>query len=93
MGTGRLHLAVLAGLILLSLYPAERCSGAAGVFMEPQLRARAGDSVLLQCLFLDPDSKGGEGTQGLVAGEQGSCGEAVGKPTPLSPGHEERKFP
>ncbi|XP_064587951.1 junctional adhesion molecule-like isoform X2 [Zonotrichia leucophrys gambelii] len=34
------------------------CSGAAGVFTEPQLRARAGDSVLLQCLFLDPDSKG-----------------------------------
>ncbi|XP_066059684.1 junctional adhesion molecule-like isoform X2 [Chamaea fasciata] len=36
----------------------ERCSGAAGVFMQPQLRARAGDSVLLQCLFIDPDSKG-----------------------------------
>ncbi|XP_017593928.1 PREDICTED: junctional adhesion molecule-like isoform X2 [Corvus brachyrhynchos] len=36
----------------------ERCSGAAGVFMEPQLQARAGDSVLLRCLFLDPDSKG-----------------------------------
>ncbi|XP_053853047.1 junctional adhesion molecule-like [Vidua macroura] len=35
-----------------------RCSGAAGVFTEPQLRARAGGSVLLQCLFLDPDSKG-----------------------------------
>ncbi|XP_030918248.1 junctional adhesion molecule-like [Geospiza fortis] len=35
-----------------------RCTGAAQVFMEPQLRARAGDSVLLQCLFLDPDSKG-----------------------------------
>ncbi|XP_038017515.1 junctional adhesion molecule-like isoform X2 [Motacilla alba alba] len=35
-----------------------RCSAAAGVFTEPQLRARAGDSVLLLCLFLDPDSKG-----------------------------------
>lgn len=58
MGTGRLALAVLPGLILLSLSPAERCSGAAGVFMQPQLRARAGDSVLLQCLFIDPDSKG-----------------------------------
>ncbi|XP_014115286.1 PREDICTED: junctional adhesion molecule-like isoform X1 [Pseudopodoces humilis] len=58
MGTGRLHLAVLPGLIVLSLSPAERCSGAAGVFMEPQLRARAGDSVLLPCLFLDPESRG-----------------------------------
>lgn len=58
MGTGRLPLAVLPGLILLSLSPAERCSGAAGVFMQPQLRARAGDSVLLQCLFIDPESKG-----------------------------------
>uniref|UniRef100_A0A8C3X667 Ig-like domain-containing protein n=1 Tax=Cyanoderma ruficeps TaxID=181631 RepID=A0A8C3X667_9PASS len=36
----------------------ERCSGAARVFTRPQLRARAGDSVLLQCLFIDPDSKG-----------------------------------
>ncbi|XP_069732408.1 junctional adhesion molecule-like isoform X2 [Phaenicophaeus curvirostris] len=37
----------------------ERCSGAAGwVFMEPQLRASAGDSVLLPCLFLDPGAKG-----------------------------------
>ncbi|XP_059723209.1 junctional adhesion molecule-like isoform X1 [Haemorhous mexicanus] len=34
------------------------CTGAAEAFTEPQLRARAGDSVLLQCLFLDPDSKG-----------------------------------
>lgn len=59
MGTGRLALAILPGLILLSLSPAERCSWAAGVFMEPQLRARAGDSVLLPCLFLDPDGKGG----------------------------------
>lgn len=59
MGTGRLVLAVLPGLILLSLSPAERCSWAAGVFMEPQLRARAGDSVLLRCLFLDPESRGG----------------------------------
>ncbi|KAK4809559.1 hypothetical protein QYF61_016991 [Mycteria americana] len=59
MGTGRLHLAVLPGLILLSLSLAERCSGSAGwVFMEPQLRASAGDSVLLQCLFLDPVAKG-----------------------------------
>ncbi|XP_049655539.1 junctional adhesion molecule-like isoform X2 [Accipiter gentilis] len=59
MGTGRLHLAVLPGLILLSLSLAEQCSGLAGwVFMEPQLRASAGDSVLLQCLFLDPVAKG-----------------------------------
>ncbi|XP_053942925.1 junctional adhesion molecule-like isoform X2 [Cuculus canorus] len=59
MGTGRLHLAVLPGLILLSLSPAERCSRVAGwVFTEPQLRASAGDSVLLQCLFLDPVAKG-----------------------------------
>ncbi|XP_065711836.1 junctional adhesion molecule-like isoform X2 [Patagioenas fasciata] len=59
MGTDRLHLAVLPGLILLSLSPAERCSGSAGwVFTEPQLRARAGDSVLLQCLFLEPATKG-----------------------------------
>ncbi|XP_039940858.1 junctional adhesion molecule-like [Hirundo rustica] len=36
----------------------ERCSAAAEVFMEPQLRARAGDSVLLRCLFMDPDSRG-----------------------------------
>ncbi|XP_063273960.1 junctional adhesion molecule-like isoform X2 [Prinia subflava] len=36
----------------------ERGSGAAGVFMEPQLRARAGDSVLLRCLFIDPEGKG-----------------------------------
>lgn len=117
MGTGRLHLAVLAGLILLSLYPAERCSGAAGVFMEPQLRARAGDSVLLQCLFLDPDSKGwtlhkvdwlhkaGAGTQvgqdrGGRGGDTGAGGRGArqlwrgcGEAHPLSPGHEERKFP
>lgn len=59
MGTDRLHLAVLPGLILLSLSSAERCSGSAGwVFTEPQLRARAGDSVLLQCLFLEPAAKG-----------------------------------
>lgn len=58
MGTGRLPLAVLPGLILLSLSLAGRCGGAAGVFTEPQVRARAGDSVLLPCLFLDPDSKG-----------------------------------
>lgn len=59
MGTDRLHLAVLPGLILLSLSPAERCSGSAGwVFTEPQLRARAGDSVLLQCLFVEPEAKG-----------------------------------
>lgn len=58
MGTGRLALALLPGLILLSLSPAERCDGAAGVFMEPQLRARAGDSVLLPCLFLDPHGRG-----------------------------------
>lgn len=59
MGTGRLHLAVLPGLILLSLSLAEQCSGLAGwVFTEPQLRASTGDSVLLQCLFLDPVAKG-----------------------------------
>ncbi|XP_058674949.1 junctional adhesion molecule-like [Ammospiza caudacuta] len=58
MGTGRLQLALLPGLMLLSLSPAGQCSGAAGVFTEPQLRARTGDSVLLQCLFLDPDSAG-----------------------------------
>ncbi|KAM6370463.1 junctional adhesion molecule-like isoform 2-T2 [Pluvialis apricaria] len=59
MGTGRLQLAILPGLILLSLSLAERCSGSAGwVFMEPQLRASAGDSVLLPCLFLDPAAKG-----------------------------------
>ncbi|XP_065553108.1 junctional adhesion molecule-like isoform X2 [Lathamus discolor] len=59
MRTGRLHLAVLPGLILLSLSLAERCSGSAGwVLMEPQLRASAGDSVLLQCLFLDPLARG-----------------------------------
>lgn len=54
MGTGGLHLAVLPGLILLSLCLAERCSGSAGwVFTQPQLRAGAGDSVLLQCLLRD----------------------------------------
>jgi len=59
MRTGRLHLAVLPGLILLSLSLAERCDGSAGwVFTESQLRASAGDSVLLQCLFLDPVAKG-----------------------------------
>lgn len=58
MGTGRLQLALLSGLMLLSLSPAGPCTGAAEAFTEPQLRARAGDSVLLQCLFLDPDSKG-----------------------------------
>ncbi|KAM6044902.1 uncharacterized protein LJ206_018754 isoform 2-T2 [Theristicus caerulescens] len=37
----------------------ERCSGSAGwVFMKPQLQASAGDSVLLQCLFLDPVATG-----------------------------------
>ncbi|KFW70979.1 hypothetical protein AS28_06496, partial [Pygoscelis adeliae] len=37
----------------------ERCSGSAGwVFTEPQLQASAGDSVLLQCIFLDPVAKG-----------------------------------
>lgn len=59
MGTGRLLLAVLPGLILLSLSPAERGSGSAGwVFTEPQLRASAGDSVLLQCLFRSPLANG-----------------------------------
>lgn len=60
MGTGRLHLAVLPGLILLSLSLAERHSGSAGwVFTQPQLQASPGDSVLLQCLFIDPVAKGG----------------------------------
>lgn len=89
MGTGRLPLAVLPGLILLSLSPAEWCSGAAGVFMQPQLRARAGDSVLLQCLFIDPDSKGwtlhkvdwlhkaGDGTQVGRDGVAGCMGHVV----------------
>ncbi|KFQ27961.1 hypothetical protein N332_07970, partial [Mesitornis unicolor] len=37
----------------------ERCGGSAGwVSTEPQLRARAGDSVLLQCLFQDPLAQG-----------------------------------
>ncbi|XP_061870210.1 junctional adhesion molecule-like [Colius striatus] len=37
----------------------ERCSGLDGwVLMEPQLQASAGDSVLLQCLFQDPTTKG-----------------------------------
>ncbi|XP_032937473.1 junctional adhesion molecule-like isoform X2 [Catharus ustulatus] len=53
-----MEMKVLLGLTLL-LTCLERCSWAAGVFMEPQLRARAGDSVLLRCLFLDPDGKGG----------------------------------
>lgn len=88
MRTGRLHLAVLPGLILLSLSMAERCSLSAGwVFMEPQLQAGAGDSVLLQCLFLDPLAKGwtmakvdwlrlaGAGTQ-KVGWDQGMGGEA-----------------
>ncbi|KFV12994.1 hypothetical protein N340_10480, partial [Tauraco erythrolophus] len=45
--------------ILLSLSLAERCCGSSGwVFTEPQLRASAGDSVLLQCLFLDPAPEG-----------------------------------
>ncbi|XP_074417250.1 junctional adhesion molecule-like isoform X1 [Larus michahellis] len=58
MGTGSLRLAIIPGLILLSLSLAERCSGSAGwVFTEPQLRASAGDSVLLQCLFLGPVAK------------------------------------
>ncbi|XP_056365606.1 junctional adhesion molecule-like isoform X3 [Oenanthe melanoleuca] len=54
-----MEMKVLLSLTLLLTWLAERCSWAAGVFMEPQLRARAGDSVLLRCLFLDPDSKGG----------------------------------
>lgn len=93
MGTDRLHLAVLPGLILLSLSPAERCSGSAGwVFTEPQLRARAGDSVLLQCLFLEPAAKGwtmdkvdwlrmaGPGVQkvGWDGGVGSGAGEAAG---------------
>lgn len=89
MGTGRLQLAILPGLILLSLSLAERCRGSAGwVFMEPQLRASAGDSVLLQCLFLDPAAEGwtmdkvdwlrvaGAGTQ-KVGRDQGLGGGAA----------------
>lgn len=86
MGTGGLPLAVLPGLILLSLSPAERCSGAAGVFVQPRLRAGAGDSVLLPCLFIDPDSRGwtlhkvdwlhkaGDGTK---VGRDGVAGEGT----------------
>ncbi|KFU86106.1 hypothetical protein M959_01847, partial [Chaetura pelagica] len=49
---------VLLSLTLLLAW-LERCSGSAGwVFTEPQLQAGAGDSVLLQCLFLDPGAKG-----------------------------------
>ncbi|XP_065711839.1 junctional adhesion molecule-like isoform X3 [Patagioenas fasciata] len=49
---------VLLSLTLVLTWQ-ERCSGSAGwVFTEPQLRARAGDSVLLQCLFLEPATKG-----------------------------------
>ncbi|KFR00022.1 hypothetical protein N306_12463, partial [Opisthocomus hoazin] len=49
---------VLLSLTLL-LTLLERCDGSAGwVFTESQLRASAGDSVLLQCLFLDPVAKG-----------------------------------
>ncbi|XP_017665089.1 PREDICTED: junctional adhesion molecule-like isoform X2 [Lepidothrix coronata] len=58
MGTGRLHLALLPALILLSLSPAERSGGSGWVFTEPQLQASAGDSVLLQCHFLDLENKG-----------------------------------
>ncbi|XP_039242434.1 junctional adhesion molecule-like [Pipra filicauda] len=58
MGTGRLHLALLPALILLSLSPAEQSGGSGWVFTEPQLRASAGDSVLLQCHFLDLENKG-----------------------------------
>ncbi|XP_027511472.1 junctional adhesion molecule-like isoform X1 [Corapipo altera] len=58
MGTGRVHLALLPALILLSLSPAERSGGSGRVFTEPQLRASAGDSVLLQCHFLDLENKG-----------------------------------
>ncbi|XP_068773068.1 junctional adhesion molecule-like isoform X2 [Struthio camelus] len=37
----------------------ERCSGSAGwVFVQPQLQACSGDSVLLQCRFLDSVAKG-----------------------------------
>ncbi|XP_071625373.1 myelin protein zero-like protein 2 isoform X3 [Heliangelus exortis] len=49
---------VLLSLTLMLTW-LERGSGTAGwVFTEPQLRASAGDSVLLQCLFLDPVAKG-----------------------------------
>ncbi|KFW85135.1 hypothetical protein N305_04150, partial [Manacus vitellinus] len=36
----------------------ERSGGSGWVFTEPQLRASAGDSVLLQCHFLDLENKG-----------------------------------
>ncbi|XP_074972177.1 junctional adhesion molecule-like isoform X2 [Phalacrocorax aristotelis] len=49
---------VLLSLTLVLIW-LERCSGSAGwVFTEPQLRASAGDSVLLQCFFLDPVAMG-----------------------------------
>ncbi|XP_071432311.1 myelin protein zero-like protein 2 isoform X2 [Pithys albifrons albifrons] len=36
----------------------ERCGGSGWVFTEPQLQASAGDSVLLQCRFLDLENRG-----------------------------------
>lgn len=56
MGTGRLR---SASLILLSLCLAGRSSSLTGwVFTEPWLHASAGDSVLLRCLFQDPEATG-----------------------------------
>ena len=56
MGTGRLHSAIL---ILLSLCLAGRSGSLAGwVFTGPWLHASAGDSVLLRCLFQDPEATG-----------------------------------
>ncbi|OXB62366.1 hypothetical protein ASZ78_009432 [Callipepla squamata] len=56
MGTGRLRSAIL---VLLSLCLAGRSSSSAGwVFTEPWLHADAGDSVLLRCLFQDPEATG-----------------------------------
>ncbi|KFP80483.1 hypothetical protein N310_13285, partial [Acanthisitta chloris] len=36
----------------------ERCGGSGWVFTKPQLQASTGDSVLLQCLFLDLEING-----------------------------------
>ncbi|KFP90879.1 hypothetical protein N311_04828, partial [Apaloderma vittatum] len=48
---------LLLSLTLLLMWLG-KLGSAGGVFTEPQLGASAGDSVLLQCLFLDPAVKG-----------------------------------
>ncbi|PKU37586.1 junctional adhesion molecule-like [Limosa lapponica baueri] len=54
--TNKMKMLLILTLVLTWL---ERGSGSTGwVFMEPQLRASTGDSVLLQCLFLDSVTKG-----------------------------------